>query len=59
MAANTPEAIAGLELVFAGPSAVLFLIGAWLAFTYPLTRDKHAAVRAALDLRDGGSEPAV
>ena len=59
MAANTPEAIAGLELVFAGPSAVLFLIGAWLAFTYPLTREKHAAVRAALDLRDGGSEPAV
>ncbi len=59
MVANTPEAIAGLELVFAGPSAVLFLIGAWLAFTYPLTREKHAAVRAALDLRDGGSEPAV
>jgi len=52
MAANTPEAISGLEMVFAGPSAVLFLLGAWLAFTYPLTRDKHAAIRAALDARD-------
>lgn len=52
MAANTPEAISGLEMVFAGPSAVLFLLGAWLAFTYPLTRDKHAAIRAALDARN-------
>jgi Na+/melibiose symporter-like transporter len=59
MAANTPEAISGLELVFAGPSAVLFLLGAWLAFTYPLTREKHAAVRAALDVRDAEAESAT
>lgn len=56
MTANTPEAISGLEMVFAGPSAVLFLIGAWLAFTYPLTREKHAFIRAALDARDAEAE---
>lgn len=46
--ANSPEAIRGLQLVFAGPSAVLFLLGAWLSFTYPLTRARHDAVRVAL-----------
>jgi Na+/melibiose symporter-like transporter len=56
MGANAPAAISGLEMVFAGPSAILFLIGAWLAFTYPLTREKHAGIRAALDARDGGAE---
>jgi Na+/melibiose symporter-like transporter len=53
---NTPEAIAGLEMVFAGPSALLFLLGAWLAFTYPLSRDRHAVIRAELDARDARSE---
>jgi len=53
---NTPEAIAGLEMVFAGPSALLFLLGAWLAFTYPLSRDRHAVIRAELDARDSRSE---
>ena len=52
MAANTPQAISGLEMVFAGPSALLFLIGAWLAFPYPLTREKHTVIRATLDARD-------
>jgi GPH family glycoside/pentoside/hexuronide:cation symporter len=46
---NTPSAILGLQLLFAGPSAVLFLAGAWLAFTYPLTRERHAAILAALN----------
>ncbi len=59
MAANSPQAISGLEMVFAGPSAVLFLIGAWLAFTYPLTREKHAAIRATLDARDAATEPSA
>jgi len=59
MAANTPAAISGLELVFAGPSAILFIVGAWLAFTYPLTRRKHAVIRAALDERDAQPEPAA
>ncbi|OYX92091.1 MAG: hypothetical protein B7Y78_10955 [Caulobacter sp. 35-67-4] len=52
MTANSPEAIFGLQMVFAGPSAVLFLLGAWLAFTYPLTRARHAVIRVALDARD-------
>ena len=56
MAANTPQAISGLEMVFAGPSAALFLLGAWLAFTYPLTREKHAAIRLELDARDARGE---
>ena len=49
MGNNTPSALLGLNLLFAGPSAVLFLGGAWLSFTYPLTRAKHAAIRAQLD----------
>lgn len=48
---NSPAAIAGLQLVFAAPSALLFLFGAWLSFTYPLTRARHAVVRAALEAR--------
>lgn len=56
MTANSPEAIFGLQMVFAGPSAVLFLIGAWLAFTYPLTRDRHAIIRGKLDARDAQPE---
>ncbi|CAN5183461.1 MFS transporter [soil metagenome] len=59
MTANTPAAISGLEMVFAGPSALLFVIGAWLAFTYPLTREKHASIRAALDARDAQGEGAA
>ena len=59
MAANTPQAISGLEMVFAGPSAALFLLGAWLAFTYPLTREKHAAIRLELDARDARGEVAA
>jgi Na+/melibiose symporter-like transporter len=55
LGANTPQAISGLEMVFAGPSAALFLLGAWLAFTYPLTREKHAAIRLELDGRDAAS----
>ncbi|OYX57638.1 MAG: hypothetical protein B7Y86_05760 [Brevundimonas subvibrioides] len=59
MAANTPQAISGLEMVFAGPSALLFVVGAWLSFTYPLTRQKHAAIRTALDARDARTEASV
>lgn len=55
LGANTPQAITGLEMVFAGPSAALFLLGAWLALTYPLTREKHAAIRLELDARDAAS----
>lgn len=51
---NSPEAILGLQLVFAAPSAVLFLLGAWLSFTYPLNRKRHDAIREALD---GIAEP--
>jgi GPH family glycoside/pentoside/hexuronide:cation symporter len=57
MADNAPEAISGLQLVFAGPSAILFLLGAWLSFTYPLTRVRHAAVRTALDAREAEVRP--
>ena len=48
MGRNTPAALQGLQLLFAGPSALLFLTGAWLAFTYPITRARHAAILAAL-----------
>ncbi|MDB5425797.1 MAG: major facilitator superfamily 1 [Phenylobacterium sp.] len=54
---NTPQALLGLQLFFAGPSAILFVVGAWLAFTYPLTRAKHQAIRAELEAR--GEDDAV
>ena len=45
---NSPAALWGLQLLFAGPSALLFLIGAWLSFTHPLNRSRHQTIRLAL-----------
>jgi glycoside/pentoside/hexuronide:cation symporter, GPH family len=49
MSRNGSPALLGLQLIFAGPSAALFLAGAWLSFTYPLTRASHAAILVALE----------
>jgi GPH family glycoside/pentoside/hexuronide:cation symporter len=58
MSHNTPSALLGLQLLFAGPSAFLFLLGGWLAYTYPLTRTRHESIRASLDAQARLGEPA-
>jgi GPH family glycoside/pentoside/hexuronide:cation symporter len=45
---NSAAALRGLQLLFAGPSAILFVVGAGLAFTHPLHRLSHQAIRSAL-----------
>ncbi|HEY2659753.1 MAG TPA: MFS transporter [Caulobacteraceae bacterium] len=49
MQKNAPSALLGLNLLFAGPSAGLFLAGAWLSFTYPLTRARLQALLTAAE----------
>ena len=39
-------------LASVGPM-IFLLLGAWAALSYPLTRDRHAGIRARLDERVG------
>ncbi len=48
-AGNSPESILGLQALFTISPAVMGVIGAIVALRYPLTRARHAAIRAALD----------
>ncbi|MFN3725937.1 MAG: MFS transporter [Allosphingosinicella sp.] len=50
-AGNSRDAIVGLEVLFALSPALMGVIGAVIAWRYPLTRERHAAIRAALDAR--------
>jgi Na+/melibiose symporter-like transporter len=51
-AANSPDAVRGLELVFiVGPIVFVMLAGAFF-FRYRLTADRHADIRRELDERD-------
>jgi Na+/melibiose symporter-like transporter len=47
-AANTEGAILGMTLLFILAPLVLMLAAAWVASRWPLDREKHAAVQAAL-----------
>jgi Na+/melibiose symporter-like transporter len=58
-AANTPAALMGLQLLFAGTPAVMGLLGALLCWGYPLTAARCAEIRAALDAREGAGARAV
>ncbi len=62
-AGNSPESILGLQTLFALSPALMGVIGAIVAWRYPLTRARHAAIRAALDARaadeSGGEEPTL
>jgi Na+/melibiose symporter-like transporter len=49
-AVNTPGALLGLQGLFAVLPALLGLSGALIIRGYPLTAERHAAVRAQLDL---------
>lgn len=52
-ASNSPAALSGLQFLFAGTPAVMGLLGALLCWRYPLTADRCAEIRTALDARDG------
>lgn len=51
-AANSAEALWGLQLLFAGTPALMGLLGALLCWRYPLTPARCAEIRASLDRRD-------
>lgn len=58
-AANTPDALLGLKLVFALGPAITHALSALLIAGFPLNADRHAEIRAALDARDRGEVPAA
>jgi GPH family glycoside/pentoside/hexuronide:cation symporter len=58
-AANTPDALFGLKLVFALGPAITHALSALLIAGFPLNADRHAEIRAALDARDRGEVPAA
>jgi glycoside/pentoside/hexuronide:cation symporter, GPH family len=52
---NSPQALLGVQLLFAGSPAILGLLGALACWRYPLTRARCAEIRAELDVRDGAA----
>jgi GPH family glycoside/pentoside/hexuronide:cation symporter len=57
-AANAPEALLGLKLVFALGPALAHAASAALIAGFPLDAERHADIRRALDDRDSGVVPA-
>jgi Na+/melibiose symporter-like transporter len=51
-AQNTPEALMGLRLTFAVLPALLFVAAAFVMWSYPITRERQARLRAAIDRRN-------
>ena len=50
---NNGEAIFGMTLLFIVPPTLLILAAAWVASRWPLDREAHARVQAALAGRTG------
>lgn len=50
-AQNTPEALMGLRLTFAVLPAIIFVIAAAVIWRYPITKERQARIRAAIDRR--------
>jgi Na+/melibiose symporter-like transporter len=46
---HAPGALAGLEMLFVGPPLLLGLLGARVVWNWPITAERHAAIRAQLD----------
>jgi glycoside/pentoside/hexuronide:cation symporter, GPH family len=57
-AANTPEALTGLLLVFALGPALAHALSAWLIAGFPLDESCHAEIRRELDAREAALVPA-
>lgn len=56
-AANTPEALETLKLVFALGPALAHIVSAALIWRFPLDAQRHATIRRALDARAAGQLP--
>lgn len=51
-----PESVLLVLRVLVGPAgAVILLLSLWAVYRYPITREKHAEIRAALEARKRGS----
>ena len=50
-AQNTPEALMGLRLTFAVLPVLFFIVAAFVMWGYPITRERQARLRAAIDRR--------
>lgn len=57
-AANSPEALQGLALVFALGPAIAHALSAWLIAGFPLDEARHAEIRRELDAREANLVPA-
>jgi Na+/melibiose symporter-like transporter len=49
---NSPDALHGLQLVFALGPALAHIVAAWLVYNFPLDEDVHDRIRRELDARD-------
>jgi Na+/melibiose symporter-like transporter len=53
--ANPASALNGLAMLYVGLPILLSLLAAVVAFRYPLTAERHAAIRAELERMDAGT----
>jgi len=56
---NTPEQLFGLRFLFALAPSLFYLGACVVIWNYPITREKHAEVRAELDKLDSTRAAAV
>lgn len=54
-AANSPEELWGLRFLFSTFPSLFFLSGAAIIWNYPITPERHAEIRRALDLKFAGT----
>jgi len=57
-ALQAPETVAGIRLMTGPVAAGIFLVAAAWVWTYPITRERHAAAQAALAAAGGPTPPA-
>jgi len=50
---QSPTTIAGIKLLYGPVPAVLMVLALVIFWRFPLTRERHAEIRAALDARRG------
>lgn len=55
---NSPTSLLMLQAMFVAAPAALIALAAWALHKYPLTPERHAAIRAELDARDAAAKTA-
>ncbi len=58
-AVNSDNEIFGLRFLFSTFPSLFFLTGAAIVWRYPITEERHAEIRAALEAREQGLAPAA